>query len=62
MATKMSLENKHLGNGDCFLIIISSSSVASFIVDRAGGKWTAGSAVEIKIENERFTVECLRCR
>ena len=25
MATKMSLENKYLGNGDCFVIIASSS-------------------------------------
>ena len=46
MATKTSLENKHLGNGGYF-VIISSSSVASFIADRARGKWTAGSAVEI---------------
>ena len=61
MATKTSLENKHLGNGDYF-VIVSSSSVASFIVDRARSKWTAGSAVEINIENERFTVVCSRRR
>ena len=37
--TKTSLENKRLGNGHYF-VIISSSSVASFIVDRAHRKWT----------------------
>ena len=60
MATKTSLENKHLGNGDYF-VIISSSSVASFIVDRARCKWSGRRAIEVNIENERFTV-CSRCR
>ena len=32
--------------------------LASFIVDRARCKWTGGSAVEVNIENERFTVVC----
>ena len=35
---------------------------ASFFVDRARCKWTGRSAVEVNIENERFTVVCSRCR
>ena len=57
-ATKTSLENKHLGNGD-YLVIFASS----LIFDRARGKWTDRSAVEVvNIENERFAVVCSRCR
>ena len=33
-----------------------------FIVDRARCKWTARSAVELNIENERCAVMCSRCR
>ena len=54
-AMKSSVENKHLGNGDCFFL-------ASFIVDRARCKCAGGSAVEVNIENERFTVVCSCCR
>ena len=58
-ATKMSLENKHLRNGNfcdyCFFL-------ASFIVDRARWKWTRTTAVEVNIETERFTVVCSCCR
>jgi len=54
-ATKTSLEKKHLGNGDCFAIIASSSR-------RLCCKWTARSAVEVNVDNERFTVVCSRCR
>lgn len=51
----MSLENKRLGNGDyCFFL-------ASVIVDRARCKRTDRGAVEVNIENERFTVGCSRC-
>ena len=61
-ATETSLENKHLGNGDyylcdyCFFLI-------SFIVDRAGCKWTSiRRAIEVNVESERFTVVCSHCR
>ena len=30
--------------------------LTSFVVDREGCKWTGRSAVEVNIENERFTV------
>ena len=36
--------------------------VASLIFDRARGKWTGRSAVEVNIVNERFAVVCSRCR
>ena len=49
--TKTSPGNKRLGNGDYF-VIISSSSVASFIVDRAHRKWTDRGIVEV---NTRFS-------
>ena len=56
----MSLESKiRLGNGDYFVIYASSSYP---IVDRARCKWTGRSAIEVNIENERFTVVCSRCR
>ena len=53
-ATEISLENEHLGNGDYFMIIASSSH--PFIVDRARCKWTGRSLIEVNVENERFTV------
>ena len=34
----------------------------SFIVDEALCKWADKSAVELNVENERFTVEWSRCR
>ena len=46
-ATKTSLENKHLGNGDYFVIIASCC-----IVNRARCKWTGRSVVEINIEKD----------
>ena len=52
MAAKTSLENKHLGNGDYFEIIVS------FIVVRARCKWTGKSPVEVIIANERFKYCC----
>ena len=51
--TKTSLENKRLGNDDYF-VIISSSSVACFIVDRAHRKWTGRGIVEV---NTRFSCD-----
>ena len=54
---KMSFENKHLGNGDYFEIIASSSS----IVDRECCKWTGRRTVEVNVEDERFTVVCSLC-
>ena len=71
MATtkKTSLENKHLGNGDYFVITASSSHALlatfrlEYVVDRARCKWTGRSTVEVNIEDERFTiVVCSRCR
>ena len=53
MATKTLLGNEHLGNVDYSVIIIF---LASFVGDRARCKWTGRSAVQVKIENERFTV------
>ena len=50
----------YAGYGDYFLII--ELLRRTFIVDRARCKWTARSAVEVNIENERFTVVCSRCR
>ena len=49
--TKTSLESKRLGNDDYF-VINSSSSVASFIVDRAHRKWNGRGIVEV---NTRFS-------
>ena len=34
----------------------------TFIVDTARCKWTDRSAIEVNLENERFTVICSRCR
>ena len=59
MATKTSLENKHLGNGDYFVIIASSSHP---IDDRARCKGTDSNAVELNIANETLTVVCSRRR
>ena len=68
-AKKTSLENKHLGNGDYFVIIASSSDALlttfrlEYVVDRARCKWTGKSTVEVNIEDERFTVVVRsRCR
>ena len=59
MQTKTSQENKDLHEkmicDYCFLL-------ASFIVDRARCKWSGRGAVEVNVENERFTVVCSRCR
>ena len=52
-------ENKHLGNGDYFVIIVSSSHPLLLTEHAANG---LGSAVEVNIENERFTIVCSRCR
>ena len=52
-ATKTSLENKHLGNGDYFEIIASRSHPL-LLTEHA--EWTDGSAVEVNMKNERFTV------
>ena len=46
----------------CWLFSDYCFFLASFIVDRARCKWTGRSAVEVNIENERFTVVCSRCR
>ena len=35
MATETSLENKHLGNGDCF-VIFAPSSHPLFLIEHAG--------------------------
>ena len=51
--TERSLENKHLGNGHHFVIIASSSYPANALIE---------APVEVKIENETFTVVCSRCR
>ena len=55
MAAKTSLENKHLGKCDYF-VISASSSQSLLLSHRARCKWTGRSAVEVNIENERFTV------
>ena len=36
--------------------------LASFIIDRARCEWTGRSAIEVNIENERFTVVSSRSR
>ena len=46
MATKTSLENKHLGNGDYFAII----------GDRACCTWTGRNTVEGNVEYQSFKV------
>ena len=59
-ATKTSLENEHLGNDDS--VCDYGFFLAAFIVDKARCKWTDRRAVEVNIENERFTVACSRFR
>ena len=54
-ATKTSLENKHLGNSDCFVIIASSSYLLLLTENAADG---LVECAEVNIENERFTVVC----
>ena len=46
-----------------YIVIITSSShpYCWHVVDRARGKWTSRSAVDVKIENGKFTVVCSRC-
>ena len=44
------------------LIIASSSLHPLLLTEQAACKWTDSSAVVVDIENERFTVMCLRCR
>ena len=58
--TKASLENKHLGNGDYFVMIASSSH--SLLLTEHATKWIDRSAVEVNVQNERFTVVRSRCR
>ena len=60
MATgmKTSLENKHLGNGDYFVIFASSSHPLLLIEHASNGLI---EAIEVNIESERFTVGCSRC-
>ena len=59
-AKKTSLENKHLGNGDYFVIIASSSHPLLLTEHDANGP--GRSAVEVNIENERLIVGYSRCR
>ena len=54
-ATKTSLEIKHFGNSDCFVIIASSSHLLLMTEHAASG---LVEGVEVNIENERFTVVC----
>ena len=56
-ATKTSLENKYFGNGCDYRFFL-----ASFNVNSASCKGSGRSVVEINIENEKFFVECSRCR
>ena len=50
----------YAGYGDHFVII--ELLRRTFVVDRARCKWTGRSAVEVFMENERFTVMCWRSR
>ena len=52
-ATKTSLENKHFGNSDCFVIIAPSSHLLLLTEHSANG---LVKGVEVNIGNERFTV------
>ena len=54
--TKISLKNKLLGNGEYF--VINASSSHPLLLTEHAAKWTGRSAVEVNIENERFTVVC----
>ena len=58
---KRLLENKHLENGDYF-VIIACFSLATFIVYGARCKLTGRSAVETDIGNEKFIFAGSRCR
>ena len=60
-AAKTSLENKHLGTGDYF-VIVASSPHPCLLTDRARCKWAGRSAFAVNLDNERFTVQCSRCR
>ena len=53
-ATKTSLENKHFGNSDCFVIIASASHASFMLTEHAANGLVEG--VEVNIENERFIV------
>ena len=55
---KTSLENKHLGKGDYFVIIASSLHPLSLTENAGNGLL---EAVEVNIKNERFTVLSSRC-
>ena len=48
-ATKTSLENKHIGNSDCFVIIAFSSHLLLLREHAANG---LVEGVEVNIENE----------
>ena len=65
-ATKASFESKHLGNGDCsiLLFLLLPRLGNKGIFSRACRKWTGGIAFEENkiIENERFAVVCSHCR
>ena len=52
-AMKTSLENKHFGNSDCFVIIAPSLHLLLLTEHSANG---LVKGVEVNIENERFTV------
>ena len=45
-----------------YFVIFSSFVLAFYTVENVCYKWTERSAVEVNIENERFTVVCSRCR
>ena len=59
-AMKTSLENKHLGDGDYFVIISSPEHPLSLAEHTAHGLVEAPFKAE-NIENETFTVVCSPC-
>ena len=54
-----SFENKRLGNGDNFVVI--ASSLHPLLLAEHAVNGLGRGAVEVNIENQRFTVECSRC-
>ena len=57
-ARKTSLENKHLRNCDCFVIIPSCSHFTMLAKNPTTGNWNSLSAVKLNTQNLRFTVVC----
>ena len=57
-ADRMSLKNKHVRNGNYFAIIALSSH--SILLANYATAGLDRSAVELNIEDERFTVACPR--